>query len=150
MNKIERVDAALKGAAVDRVPVSFWGHSYLKEWSAEELAEATLENYRRYDWDYMKVNPRASYHVEDWGAKLERSNDPNHGPVSIGQCASRATGGGCVRWSRTAVCWASSSTRYARFAMGWRAKPTFFRRSSRRSRSRNIWRAISRGRCWPR
>lgn len=80
MNKKERVDAALRGAAVDWVPISFWGHSYLKEWSAEELAEAMLENYRRYDWDYMKVNPRASYHVEDWGAKLERSNDPNHGP----------------------------------------------------------------------
>ena len=80
MNKIERVDAALKGAAVDRVPISFWGHSYLKEWSAEELAEAMLANYRTYDWDYMKVNPRASYHVEDWGAKLERSTDPNHGP----------------------------------------------------------------------
>jgi uroporphyrinogen decarboxylase len=80
MNKIERVDAALKGAAVDRVPISFWGHSYLKEWSAEELAEAMLANYRTYDWDYMKVNPRASYHVEDWGAKLERSDDPNHGP----------------------------------------------------------------------
>jgi uroporphyrinogen decarboxylase len=29
----------------------------------------------------MKVNPRASYHVEDWGAKLVRSNDPNHGPT---------------------------------------------------------------------
>ncbi|HEU5347152.1 MAG TPA: uroporphyrinogen decarboxylase family protein [Ktedonobacterales bacterium] len=79
MNKIERVDAALKGAAVDRVPISFWGHSYLKEWSAEELAEAMLENYHRYDWDYMKVNPRASYHVEDWGVKLERTTDPNHG-----------------------------------------------------------------------
>ena len=60
MNKIERVDAALKGAAVDRAPISFWGHSYLKEWSAEELAEAMLANYRTYDWDYMKVNPRAS------------------------------------------------------------------------------------------
>lgn len=80
MNKTERVDAALRGAAVDRVPISFWGHSYLKEWSAEELAEAMLENYRRYGWDYMKVNPRASYHVEDWGAKLERSSDPNRGP----------------------------------------------------------------------
>ncbi|MGE5334707.1 MAG: uroporphyrinogen decarboxylase family protein [Nitrososphaerota archaeon] len=80
MNKTERVDAALKGAPVDRVPISFWGHSYLKEWSAEELADAMLENYRRYDWDYMKVNPRASYHVEDWGARLERSNDPNRGP----------------------------------------------------------------------
>jgi uroporphyrinogen decarboxylase len=38
-----------------------------------------LTNYRIYDWDFMKVNPRASYHVEDWGAVLERSKDPDHG-----------------------------------------------------------------------
>ena len=79
MNKIERVDAALKGEPVDRVPISFWGHNYLKEWSAEGLAEAMLENFRTYGWDYMKVNPRASYHVEDWGVTLERTTDPNHG-----------------------------------------------------------------------
>ncbi len=79
MNKRERIDAALRGDAVDRVPISFWGHNYLKEWTAEGLAEAMLDNYRAYDWDYMKVNPRASYHVEDWGAVLERSNDPNRG-----------------------------------------------------------------------
>lgn len=81
MNKRERVDAAVRGDAVDHVPISFWGHSYLKEWSAGELAEAMLDNYRTYDWDYMKVNPRASYHVEDWGAVMERSSDPNHGPA---------------------------------------------------------------------
>lgn len=79
MDKLERVDAALRGDAVDRVPVSFWGHDYMREWTAEGLAEAMLENYRTYDWDYMKVNPRASYHVEDWGATLERTTDPNHG-----------------------------------------------------------------------
>src|SRR5215469_6994098 len=83
MNKLERVEAALRGEEVDRVPISMWGHSYLKEWSAEELAEAMLANYHDYDWDYMKVNPRASYHVEDWGATLQRSNDPNHGPTFI-------------------------------------------------------------------
>lgn len=80
MTKKERVVAALRGEALDRVPISFWGHSYLKEWSAEELAQAMLENYHRYDWDYVKVNPRASYHVEDWGATLERSTDANRGP----------------------------------------------------------------------
>ena len=83
MNKLERVEAALRGADVDHVPISMWGHNYLKEWSAEELAEAMLANYREYDWDYMKVNPRASYHVEDWGATLQRANDPNHGPTFI-------------------------------------------------------------------
>jgi uroporphyrinogen decarboxylase len=81
MNKRERVDAALRGAAVDRVPISFWGHNYLQEWSPSGLADAMLENYHTYDWDYMKVNPRASYHVEDWGGELVRSNDPNRGPT---------------------------------------------------------------------
>jgi uroporphyrinogen decarboxylase len=77
------VEAALRGADVDHVPISMWGHSYAKEWSAEELAEAMLANYRQYDWDYMKVNPRASYHVEDWGATLRRANDSNHGPTFV-------------------------------------------------------------------
>ncbi len=81
MNKRERVDAALAGRAVDRVPISFWGHDYLREWSPSGLADAMLENYHTYDWDYMKVNPRASYHVEDWGGELVRSSDPNHGPT---------------------------------------------------------------------
>lgn len=43
LNKKERVDAALAGTAVDRVLVSFWGHSYLKEWSAEELSRVLRE-----------------------------------------------------------------------------------------------------------
>ncbi len=80
MNKIERVNAAVRGEPVDRVPVSMWGHNYLKEWSAEGVAEAMLDNYHTYDWDYMKFNPRASYHVEDWGAKLQPSGDANRGP----------------------------------------------------------------------
>jgi uroporphyrinogen decarboxylase len=83
MDKRERVDAALRGQPVDVVPISCWGHDYLREWSAEGLASAMLENHRRYDWDYMKVNPRASYHVEDWGAELEPSSDPNKGPIWI-------------------------------------------------------------------
>jgi uroporphyrinogen decarboxylase len=83
VNKRVRVDAALCGQPADRVPISFWGHDYLREWSAEGLASAMLDNYQRYDWDYMKVNPRASYHVEDWGAELRPSGDPNNGPIWI-------------------------------------------------------------------
>lgn len=81
MNKRERVDAALRGDVVDRVPISFWGHDYLREWSPAGLADAMLDNYHAFDWDYMKVNPRASYHVEDWGGELVRPTDRNHGPT---------------------------------------------------------------------
>ena len=83
MNRVERVNAALRGEQVDHVPVSFWGHSYLREWSSEGLAGAMLDSYRAHNWDFIKVNPRASYHVEDWGAKLQPSGDANRGPTFV-------------------------------------------------------------------
>jgi uroporphyrinogen decarboxylase len=69
MTKNERLAAALKGDHVDSVPVSAWWHDFEREWSAAELAEAKLEAYRKYDWDFIKVNPRASYFGEAFGAK---------------------------------------------------------------------------------
>ncbi len=75
ISKAERVTAALRGDPVDRVPVSAWWHDFAREWSAESLAEATLEAYRRYDWDYIKVNPRAGYYSEDYGARFQRYED---------------------------------------------------------------------------
>ncbi|MFH1381509.1 MAG: uroporphyrinogen decarboxylase family protein [Chloroflexota bacterium] len=71
MTHWERVRAVLKGDEVDRLPVSMWRHFFAKETSAESLAEAMLDFQNRYDWDFMKVNPRASYHVEDWGVKVK-------------------------------------------------------------------------------
>ena len=38
MTKNDRVEAALKGDDVDRVPVSAWWHDYVREWSAADLA----------------------------------------------------------------------------------------------------------------
>jgi uroporphyrinogen decarboxylase len=81
VNKKERVDAALRGEQVDRVPASMWGHDFEREWNPQTLAEAMVENFTRYDWDYMKVNPRASYHVEDWGVKVRPSGEKYKPPV---------------------------------------------------------------------
>jgi uroporphyrinogen decarboxylase len=81
MNKKERVDAALRGDAVDRVPASMWGHDFEREWSPNTLAEAMVENFTRYDWDYMKVNPRACYHVEGWGVKVRPSGEKYKAPI---------------------------------------------------------------------
>ncbi len=83
MTKRERVTAALAGDDVDHVPVSFWSHGYLREWSPSDLAEATLERYLRFDWDFVKVNPRASYYAEAWGSRYEPSGDALHGPVNV-------------------------------------------------------------------
>jgi uroporphyrinogen decarboxylase len=75
MTHWERVRAVLKGEDVDRVPVSMWRHFFSKETSAESLAEAMLSFQNHFDWDFMKVNPRASYHVEDWGVKVKYQDD---------------------------------------------------------------------------
>jgi len=78
MTRRERIRAALAGESTDRPPVSMWRHFYDREGSAEALAASMLEFQRAYDWDFMKVNPRASYHVEDWGVRTER---PGPGPL---------------------------------------------------------------------
>jgi uroporphyrinogen decarboxylase len=81
MNKKERVDAALRGEPVDRVPASVWGHDYAREGSAQALAEATIENFSRYNWDYVNVVPRASYHVEGWKVKMRPAEEKYQEPV---------------------------------------------------------------------
>jgi uroporphyrinogen decarboxylase len=83
MSKPERLFAALRGDEVDRVPVSAWWHDFAREWSSEGLAEATLEAYRRYDWDFIKVNPRATYYGEGWGARYVQSAEPFQQPRLI-------------------------------------------------------------------
>lgn len=75
MTRRERILAAVNGKKVDRLPVSMWRHFFQDEWSAESLAEAMLAFQNKYDWDFMKVNPRASYHVEDWGVRMKAHGD---------------------------------------------------------------------------
>jgi len=81
MNKKERVDAALRGDLVDRVPVSLWGHDFEHEWDVQTFSNAMVENYTRYDWDFLKVNPRACYHVEGWGARYRPSGEKHKKPI---------------------------------------------------------------------
>jgi len=76
----ERVWAALRGDELDRPPVSFWGHFYHRESSAESLVEATVEHQRTYGWDWVKLNPRKHYHVEPWGVSYRYSGRPDEKP----------------------------------------------------------------------
>jgi uroporphyrinogen decarboxylase len=67
MNKRQRVRAAIAGEPVDHPPIALWGHDFLREWTPEDLVANTLDNYRPYDWDFIKFNPRATYFAEAWG-----------------------------------------------------------------------------------
>ena len=75
MTRKELVRATLEGRPADRVPVSLWGHDFLREWSPRELVAATLDSYRQGRWDFIKFNPRATYFAEAWGNTYERPKE---------------------------------------------------------------------------
>lgn len=74
LSKRERVDAALQGQAVDRVPVSAWRHFLEEENNPEHLAAVSLKHFHDFDWDWLKVNPRATYYAEAWGNRYDFSD----------------------------------------------------------------------------
>jgi len=71
-----RLEAIVKGETPDRPPVTFWRHFYNEENDPESLAQAMLRFHHEFGWDWIKLNPRASYHVEDWGYRYNPSDDP--------------------------------------------------------------------------
>ncbi len=71
LSKRERVDAALKGEPVDRVPVAAWRHFIPEETAPDTLADISLRFFHDFDWDWLKVNPRATYYAEAWGNRYD-------------------------------------------------------------------------------
>lgn len=75
MTKRERVQAAVRGDEVDQVPVSFWVHNFARENTASDLADEAARFARAYDWDFLKVQSRASYFAEGWGNQYAWSTE---------------------------------------------------------------------------
>jgi uroporphyrinogen decarboxylase len=83
MNGRERVEAALAMRVADRPPVGAWGHAYLAEWSPSDLAAATIARARRFEWDFVKFQPRATCFAEAFGAVYKPSGHRLKGPVAV-------------------------------------------------------------------
>ena len=83
MTPRERLQATLQGQAVDRPAWSLWRHFYETEATVDGLAESMLGFQNEYGFDFMKVNPRAQYHVEDWGLKLRYSGNAYEAPTVV-------------------------------------------------------------------
>ncbi len=83
MSGWERVHAALQGGPSDRPAWGLWRHFYNEETSAEGLARAMVWWAREYQFDFLKVNPRAQYHVEDWGGRYRYPGGAHEKPVLV-------------------------------------------------------------------
>jgi uroporphyrinogen decarboxylase len=87
MNKIDRINSAINGTEVDRIPFSIWYHFGLQHLPGEAIAAAELAFYRKFDLDFIKVMNDYPYPLpngmeaidspDDW-LKLKPLN-PNEG-----------------------------------------------------------------------
>ena len=105
--------AALRGEAVDRVPLSFWLHNFTAENAVDTFVAETLRLAREFDWDYLKPQSRAQCFAEAWGFTFTPSGEratpftPTHEP-----CAGAAgfTGGVLLAGAAGGAFWACTDT----------------------------------------
>jgi len=81
LNAWERWQAVLGGQRPDRPPISFWRHFYDAENSPNDFIQATIGFQQRFNWDLVKINPKASYYTEPWGVTIKWGNNPLTKPV---------------------------------------------------------------------
>ena len=67
----------------DRPPVAAWGHTFRQEWSAADLAAITVEKARRFGWDFVKFQLRASVFAEAFGSVYQPSGHALRAPILV-------------------------------------------------------------------
>lgn len=68
LTKRQRLEATFAGETVDRPAVSLWRHWPVDDQYGEQLARATLDFQRTYDFDFIKVTPSSNYCLAGYGA----------------------------------------------------------------------------------
>lgn len=76
-----RLQAALRLGVADRPPVCAWGHAYDQEWAVDTLAAATVASARRFGFDFVKLQVRATCFAEAFGGRWRYSGSPDAEPV---------------------------------------------------------------------
>lgn len=78
--------------------VGGWQHLVGHEYGAPEFAQAYVDFVKRWDWEWVKINPRAVYYAEAWGARFDpadyqgfvlpkKTSSPIAKPSDIGRIA---------------------------------------------------------------
>ena len=63
--------------------MSLWRHFFHREKTADLLTDAMIEWEEKWQWDFLKLNPAACYHVLDWGAGYQFFEDPLREPELV-------------------------------------------------------------------
>ena len=84
MDKRERVQAALDGRSVDRVPFTMWRHYYYQAQTTDGLVRSTLDFGRRYNLDLIVLAPGPYYMAEGWGVDARSFSTDDTAPYIAG------------------------------------------------------------------
>lgn len=77
MLKRERLERAIAGEAVDRVPVALWRCWPGDDQRAADLARCAIDFQRQYDWDFVCLCPAPHYALLDHGLQDEWEGAPD-------------------------------------------------------------------------
>ena len=61
----------LSGSSEVPFATSAWQHFVGEEYDPHRFASATVDFVRTWDWDWVKINPRAVYYAEAWGSVFD-------------------------------------------------------------------------------
>lgn len=78
-----RVRAALQHEIDECVPVSMWKHYHLQDRAPARLARITVDLWRRFEFDLIKLTPSGLYGVQDWGVGMQFGLDDDTAPTVI-------------------------------------------------------------------
>lgn len=67
MRKRERLECAIAGLSLDRLPVSLWRHFPGDDQRSADLARSIVNFQQEYDWDFVRVMPSNNFLVADYG-----------------------------------------------------------------------------------
>ena len=75
MQKRERLERAITGTSVDRVPVALWRHWPGDDQRYADLARSVIDFQHDYNWDFVRVMPSRNFQVTDYGVQDEWKGD---------------------------------------------------------------------------
>ena len=85
-SKQDRMKAVMNGEPADRPPVTAYRHFPGCEEDPVLFAQAMVGFQKKYDWDWVKLNPSAVYYYEPWGNRYDYSHYQGTVPTRI-DCA---------------------------------------------------------------
>lgn len=81
--------ALLRGDSTRRFLTSAWQHFVGEEYDPVRFAAATVDFNRQWDWDWVKINPRAVYYSEAWGSVYDPDDYTGVVPRQLSPAISR-------------------------------------------------------------